>query len=193
MKAKTRDLMVVGGWALGTMVVMVAMLLPSRLTAVDQPAGPAAAIARPTLTVSGVELSLVTAGDQPLAKSYPDMPAVEVLARNTQDRSVAVDVTTSMGVQNGAPPDSRVLMIEKQLWAQTHSITLAAGESKRIALALSAPPQPAVQAQAAPIQAKSSVKRLKLPDVIVLRLKAGEKKNIVAGSFVIAAAIAHGQ
>ena len=138
---KRVDLLAVGGWAVATMGLTLAMFLPGGLVAVDSSAAVKAEIRRPTLTARGCELSARLIDPQAKAPtaaliSYKtgDQPVVEMTAVNRTDKPVEVPWSLSMRAAGPVSPMSRMGPVAKEIWCQKGTLMLKAGETQTLTL-----------------------------------------------------------
>ncbi|HUB24865.1 MAG TPA: hypothetical protein VL992_05495 [Tepidisphaeraceae bacterium] len=119
-----RDILTAAVWAVGTFALALAVVLPVGLTAADSPAA-RPTIARPTLSVNGIRLSVDVVGP---ASQFP--MKLKVTADNPGKSAAAASFTVTVYEQSIASMISRVPSTPTQEWTSgQQNITVAAGQS----------------------------------------------------------------
>ncbi len=136
-----RDVWVVGGFALGTLLVNAALFLPGSAVA-DGPAAEAGMrISQPVLRVGLCE---VAARFTPTTLKIGDAPKIELTARNDGKEDATLALSLALDAPAGpASAVGRRLPMPRRLWASTCPVSVAAGQTATRTLetgvALSAP------------------------------------------------------
>lgn len=123
---ETRNLLVVGAWAVGTFAALAAVT-PVALQA-DQGVAKAAEIQTPKLKVNGCELSLEQGTDD------AGMAGLKLVMLNPTSSSVDIKCKVRQMVEPPTDPRSRVRMMPTENWSEENDYSLAPGDRKEVAL-----------------------------------------------------------
>jgi len=125
---KWQDVAAVGGTAVATALVAVAIFWTGQATATE---GQTAEIPWPVLRSRGCEITLRT---EQAAYQPGDSPVVKLEAVNPTDSSLSLRATLVMMAQPQASPMSRRMPISRQVWEHECELVLQAGERKTFSI-----------------------------------------------------------
>lgn len=124
---KTRDVWVVGGYALGTLLASAILFLPGAVTADGPAGGVATPISRPALTLGACD---VVARVTPDGLQRGDKPSIEVRARNNGSEDARLDLRLALDVQGDPASEmSRRAPAPRRIWATSVALAVPPGET----------------------------------------------------------------
>jgi len=133
---KTKDILTITSAALGTAALTLVTFWPGPSDAGTEAQEAATRIAQPKLVCQDIELSLAHPGGQAIKAG--DRPQFELTAVNTAKETRTAKVCATMS--SSAPENrlSRTIQMPTELWHQEETLTLKAGETRVIPLAVTA-------------------------------------------------------
>lgn len=134
-----RNLLTVGLWAAASMGVTLAIFVPANLEAVS-PAPAAKEIKTPTLKVGACEMSLQWGeSNQIIDKSGAvaslkpgSAPTVKLVVTNSGNAEAAIAYGVELDGSESAPPGSRAMPSEQELWKESGYVRVPAGETTAV-------------------------------------------------------------
>lgn len=130
---RKRDLMTIGVCAIGGFAAALMLAAPSRLDATGPQNPLPLEIAKPSMVINGVEVSLHHTEAKRSIRPGDALP-MTLVAKNTTDRTVEVPVTVSLRTSSMASAVSRVLILPTESWRQEKVVIVNAGETKTITI-----------------------------------------------------------
>jgi hypothetical protein len=125
------DLFAISGSMLATFFLTLFVGWPGAVEAIDPPESGKPLVAQPVLKAGSLELSV--SGVKALYKAG-EIPALELQAINKGTSTIDATATLTLMITAPSSPMSRVLPIPMQAWRKECPLSVAAGQTKTIAL-----------------------------------------------------------